>query len=101
MDAKPEPEDVAAASETVVEAHLLGPEPDYPNNPRLPVLCYRKAVRLPGYGDAAKVVERLFSRNRWTGGWRDGVYNYHHYHSNAHEALGCYAGKATVQLGGP
>ncbi|HKU36722.1 MAG TPA: hypothetical protein VJR89_01210 [Polyangiales bacterium] len=40
-------------------------------------------------------------RHRWSGGWRDGVYDYHHFHSTAHEVLGCYSGRSTLQLGGP
>jgi uncharacterized protein YjlB len=47
------------------------------------------------------VIERVFGMNRWSRPWHDGVYNYHHYHSTAHEALGCYAGRARLQLGGP
>ena len=32
--------------------------------------------------------------------WRNGVFPFHHYHSNAHEALGVYEGEVTVQFGG-
>ena len=32
--------------------------------------------------------------------WRDGVFPFHHYHSNAHEALGIYSGEVTVLFGG-
>jgi uncharacterized protein YjlB len=84
-----------------VIAHLLEPRGEFPNNTRLPVLLYRGAFKLPGHGDAARVIERAFERNGWSAGWRDGVYNYHHYHSTAHEVLGCYAGRASVQVGGP
>jgi uncharacterized protein YjlB len=85
--------------EVVVEP--LAAAGPFPNNPRLPVLLYRRALRLPQHGDAAEVFERVFAQHSWSDGWRDGVYNYHHYHSTAHEVLGCYAGHATVQIGGP
>jgi uncharacterized protein YjlB len=84
-----------------VEAHPLTAQGLFPNNPRLPALVYRGAFQLPAYGDTAGTIERTFSRHGWSGGWRDGVYNYQHYHSTAHEVLGCYAGRASVQLGGP
>jgi uncharacterized protein YjlB len=84
-----------------VDAHPLAPQGLFPNNPRLPALHYRGAFQLPAYGNTAGTLERTFSRNGWSGGWRDGVYNYQHYHSTAHEVLGCYAGRASVQLGGP
>jgi len=90
-----------AAKHVEPECHRLEASETFPNNPRLPVLLYRSAIRLPAHGDAALPIERRFERNDWTGGWRAGVYNYHHYHSTAHEVLGCYAGRASVQLGGP
>jgi uncharacterized protein YjlB len=81
--------------------HRLDARESFPNNPRLPVLLYRAAFRLVANAKAAELIEKTFVRHGWSAGWRDGVYNYHHYHSTAHEVLGCYAGRGLVQLGGP
>jgi uncharacterized protein YjlB len=62
----------------------------FPNS-RLPVLVYH---------EAAPTLE-LFHRNGWRGGWTDGIFPFHHFHSNTHEVLGIVAGSATVILGGP
>lgn len=69
-----------------------------PNN-RLPLVLYRRVIRLPAR-DPARLLEALFEQNGWTGTWRNGVYRYHHYHSVAHEVLGVFRGAATVQFGG-
>ena len=44
--------------------------------------------------------ERRFALHGWTGSWRDGVFDWHHYHLTTHEVLGCYAGRAILLLGG-
>jgi uncharacterized protein YjlB len=71
-----------------------------PNNPLWPLILYRGAVRLPAEFDAAAVMEDLFESNGWGGSWRDGIYDYVHYHSQTHEVLGIARGTAKVQFGG-
>lgn len=68
-----------------------------PNN-RLPFLIYRTVCS----GDVVEPAwyESRFAANGWTASWRNGVYPYHHYHSNTHEVLGVYAGSAVVRIGG-
>ena len=71
-----------------------------PNHPRWPVLIYKAAVQLPDSLDPAAVFEALFERNGWGGSWRDGIYDYVHYHSRIHEVLGIARGSGKVQFGG-
>ena len=79
-------------------AHHLSDDGTFPNS-RLPLLIYPSAVDSQE-GDAASKVESILDANGWGGSWRNGIYDYHHYHSTAHEVLVCYRGEATVQFGG-
>jgi uncharacterized protein YjlB len=80
--------------------YRLREDGEFPNHPEFPAVHYRGALRLPQRGDPAALIEGLFARHGWTSSWRDTVYDFPHYHSNAHEALGCFAGEASLQIGG-
>jgi len=86
-------------NQPTVSSHKLQDDGAIPNNPRLPLLIYHKAVNLLAR-EAASEIEELLAAHQWGGSWRNGIYNYHHYHSTAHEVLIVYAGCATVKLGG-
>jgi uncharacterized protein YjlB len=68
-----------------------------PNNPRLPALLWRGALPAAAGPEAA---ETLFGRHGWPPAWRNGIYPWHHFHPNAHEALAIVRGTVRVQLGG-
>lgn len=68
-----------------------------PNNP-LPFLVYKAAVDVGD--DPEKTIEGLFGANGWGDMWRNGVYDYLHYHATVHEALGVARGHARVRFGG-
>jgi uncharacterized protein YjlB len=71
-----------------------------PNNPRFPVLFYRGAVAFrPGFEPAA-IIDRVFESNSWGRSWRDTVYDFVHYHSQVHEAMGVASGTAKIECGG-
>lgn len=69
-----------------------------PNN-SLPLIIH-KNVFTQGGEEAAAMLEENFKSNNWKNSWRNGVHDFHHYHSNTHEVLGVYSGKALLQLGG-
>jgi|SRR6267154_522926 len=71
-----------------------------PNNSRLPFIHYRSPVRLTHAQDPAAVFEDLFESNGWRDSWRNGIYDYLHYHSTTHEVLGIARGHARVGFGG-
>src|SRR4030095_6073018 len=69
-----------------------------PNNP-IPFLVYKGAVDVAN-GHPEKTIEGLFGANGWSDMWRDGIYDYLHYHATVHEALGIARGHARVRFGG-
>jgi uncharacterized protein YjlB len=71
---------------------------EIPNHPDLAVVAYRGVREIAG--DAA-ACEELFAAHGWGGSWRDGVFDFDHYHSTSHEVLGVVRGEATLALGGP
>jgi uncharacterized protein YjlB len=71
-----------------------------PNNSRLPLLYYRKTVRFDPSGDPAALLEAIFNANGWGEAWRNGIYDFVHYHPRIHEVLGIARGSGTLRLGG-
>ena len=71
-----------------------------PNNPVLPLVIYRAAVGRRRGLDPAAIFEVLFAANGWQDSWRDGIYDFVHFHTRAHEVLGIARGQARVQFGG-
>jgi uncharacterized protein YjlB len=69
-----------------------------PNNPA-PFLVYKGGVELDSRRPE-ETIEDLFGRNGWGDMWRNGVYDYLHYHATVHEALGVARGHARVRFGG-
>jgi len=69
-----------------------------PNNP-MPFLVYKTAVDVDN-AHPEKTIEGLFGANGWGDMWRNGVYDYLHYHAMVHEALGVARGHARVRFGG-
>ncbi len=71
----------------------------YPNN-ILPCVLLKRAI-IPLNSVEPGLIENIFHKNDWINSWRNGLYQVHHFHSTAHEALGVYSGWVKAQLGGP
>ena len=69
-----------------------------PNNP-MPLLVYQRAIDVANDHPEA-TIEKLFGANGWGAMWRNGVYDYVHYHATVHEVLGVARGNAVVRFGG-
>lgn len=69
-----------------------------PNN-TLPLLIYKAAIDV-GTDHPEKTIEGLFGAHGWGAMWRNGVFDYLHYHATVHEALGVARGRAKVRFGG-
>lgn len=69
-----------------------------PNN-SLPFLVYKNAISVDN-AHPEKTIEGLFGAHGWGGMWRNGVYDFLHYHGTVHEVLAVARGRASVRFGG-
>jgi uncharacterized protein YjlB len=69
-----------------------------PNNPDHPAVIARDAL---GGAHDDRAVRGLMEHNGWGGTWTSIVFDYHHFHPDAFEALAVASGSATLMLGGP
>jgi uncharacterized protein YjlB len=89
---------------TVVDADIqpltfiFGDDGLVPNN-AMPLLVYKRAIALDTDQPEA-TIEKLFGANGWGAMWRNGIYDYVHYHATVHEVLGVARGNAVVRFGG-
>lgn len=83
-----------------IERRILQENGNFPNNGLLPLLLYHAAFRDGGEVDTDTVRE-ILETNSWGNSWVNGVYDYHHYHSTAHEILVGITGSCSIQFGGP
>ena len=77
---------------------IFGDDGLVPNN-SLPLVIYKCAIDVAG-ASPEKTIEEIFGANGWGDMWRNGIYDYLHYHSTVHEALGIARGRARVRFGG-
>lgn len=79
-------------------SEIIKPNGYFPNNNHYPLLIYKSVFN----GDlAAASIKKLLKLNNWENAWVNGIYDYHHYHSNTHEVLVILAGCCEVIYGGP
>lgn len=102
MSTSHDPKDGAAsvepADEIEIETFRFQSDCTVPNNPDLPVVLMRRAFG--GAVTPGAVTARMEAAG-WGGTWVWRVFDYHHYHPNAHEALAVASGWAVLMLGGP
>lgn len=78
--------------------YYLSKDGNFPNNSHLPLLHYQKAFDLKK--NPEETIKKIFLENNWYRPWVNGIYDFHHYHSNNHEVLGIAEGNCSVLLGG-
>ncbi|MEO7802611.1 MAG: cupin domain-containing protein [Ginsengibacter sp.] len=79
-----------------VDRFIVEDDGKFPNSD-LFVLLYKKAFSSDW--NTADIV-KTFERNNWTNSWVNGIYDFHHYHSNTHEVIAVTQVSVTVLLGG-
>src|SRR4051812_26059081 len=69
-----------------IETFLLRDDGTFPNS-RLPLIIFRNALKVTGV-KAEETFKKLFAHHDWRNNWVANIYDFHHYHSTAHEVLG-------------
>jgi len=87
-----------ARDQLMPHAHHFEDDGLIPNNP-MPLLIYKRAIDV-AHADPAQAIEQRFGGNGWGQMWRNGIFDYTHYHATVHEALGVARGHALVLFGG-
>ncbi|STX29765.1 Uncharacterized protein containing double-stranded beta helix domain [Legionella beliardensis] len=77
---------------------LILPNDYFPNNSQYPLLIYNQVFKFST--PSPDLIQKYLKQNGWINSWVDSIYDYHHYHSNTHEALIIIAGECSVQIGG-
>ena len=85
--------------EAYLVAHKIEENGNFPNNPNLPLMIYKGAFLIHP-DETEEAIKKVFAQNGYTNAWVDGIFDYQHYHSNTHEVMGVFSGKAEVQFGG-
>ena len=80
-----------------VKHYIFSDDGTFPNS-KWPLLIYHQFFEA---GHNAKIIEKTFASHDWSNSWRNGVYNYQHYHSITHEVMGIFSGTASILFGGP
>jgi uncharacterized protein YjlB len=84
-----------------IQAYNFKPNKNFPNN-KYPLIIYKNGCIVGKQRKVAvRAFQKLFNKNNWRNSWSNGIYTFHHYHSNTHECMGIAAGKAWVIFGGP
>lgn len=89
-------------TDATVLTFRFGDAGNFPNNPTLPVLVYKRGFVSDQPKDPEELAqwfEHTWPKQNWRAVWRYGVYDFPHYHSTAHEILGVYRGQASLRLG--
>lgn len=77
---------------------MIASHEKFPGNPRFPLLIYRHVFFQMTASEHN--IQAWLQKNDWGSSWVDRIYDFHHYHSNTHEALVIISGICLVQFGG-
>lgn len=72
---------------------------NFPNNENLPLVIFQNPFQ--DVDISPEHFENCFSHHDWPAAWRNGLFDFDHYHSTAHEVLGVYSGWVRACFGGP